>query len=97
MAAAVVLVVVVVGGLLVRPWASNNEITNPLVAGVFAYSMLFLLLAAAALVCCVTTVAWQVGWSTPVLGFRQAFVGHPAVRKAAQLSARVGRHVPAVE
>jgi hypothetical protein len=97
LAAAGVLVLVVVGGLVVRPWTSNNEITSPLAAGLFAYSMLFLLVAGAALACGVTVVAWQVGWRTPALGFRLALVGHPAIMKAARLAARVRPRVPAVE
>ena len=96
-AAAAVLVVVVAGSLVLRPWTLNNEIANPLVAGLFAYSMLFLLLAAAAFVCCVTVVAWQVGWRTPALGFRRALVGHAVVMTSAQLAAGIRGRVRAVE
>jgi hypothetical protein len=96
-AAGVFFVVALAGGLLVWPWTSHNQITSPVVGGLFAFSMLFLILAATLFVCAATVSAWQIGWRTPSLGLRQAFTGHRVVAQLACAARSVRSRVPPPE
>ena len=49
-------------GLIVRPWTHDSQITEPVAAAVFGYSMLLLLIAAAAFVAASMVAGWRVGW-----------------------------------